>query len=235
MFTKTLVSFLFVLPVVWSAPVAESVPDIGNWPDVGRSGNSWPRSCSVSKVAVPLGNQSKLVVPSGETSSIITVGRGIQNYTCTSGAYVSVGALANLYDVSCLFTGTAGHVDPATISSVLPQKAFSYLSYPDTSNLPVAIHHLFINTPGSTTAGAISPEFVGSNDKVVVSKINALSDPKNPADNVPWLQLAALNGQGTLSKSVFRLNTIKGQPPSSCSNEGEHLSVQYAAMYWFTK
>jgi hypothetical protein len=44
---------------------------------------------------VPLpSNQTTLSVPSGQKTTIVTVGRGVQNYTCTSGAWVSVGALA---------------------------------------------------------------------------------------------------------------------------------------------
>lgn len=53
-----------------------------------------PQSCSVSSIPVPLDGQSNLAVSDGEVSSMIAVGRGIQNHTCTSRAYVSTGALA---------------------------------------------------------------------------------------------------------------------------------------------
>lgn len=53
-----------------------------------------PQSCSASNIRVPLDGPSNLAVSDGEVSSMIAVGRGIQNYTCNSGAYVSIGALA---------------------------------------------------------------------------------------------------------------------------------------------
>lgn len=71
--------------------------------------------------------------------------------------------------------------------------------------------------PGSTSAGSISPEFVTDTDRVLVSKAATLDDPYNAAINVPWLELVAVESQGTYAKCVFRTNTFQGQPPSSVS------------------
>ncbi|WWC59912.1 uncharacterized protein I303_102474 [Kwoniella dejecticola CBS 10117] len=233
-----ILSLIILSPAVLSAPVAAAL-DVKSLASISRTNlqtlaSRLPQRCSVSNISVPLEGQAGLAVPAGQTVSTIAVGRGVQNYTCTSGAYVSAGALANLFDVSCLFSMSSGFVDPQTVSGILPKMAFSSLSFPDAGRLPVAIHHQFVTTPGSATPGAISPEFATTADKVVVSKVAAAADPTDSAVNVPWLQLAAVEGQGTLSKSVFRLNTFNGQPPSSCTEEGEQLSVQYASMYWFT-
>jgi hypothetical protein len=35
--------------------------------------------------------------------------------------------------------------------------------------------------------------------------------------DVPWLELTAIVGQGTLAKTAFRLDTVGGQPPASVS------------------
>lgn len=51
------------------------------------------QGCPVESITVPLRGQS-LAVPSGETTSLIALGRGVQNYTCVNSAYVSDGALA---------------------------------------------------------------------------------------------------------------------------------------------
>ncbi|OWZ26638.1 hypothetical protein C356_06875 [Cryptococcus neoformans c45] len=193
------------------------------------------QSCSVSSIPVPLGDQMTLAISDDEVSSMIAAGRGIQNYTCISGAYVSTGALANLFDVTCLYALTAGKIDPSIISSILPKMAFVALEYPNTDDLSVTIHHLFVDTPGSISAGSISPEFVTDTDRVLVSKTATLDDPYNAAINVPWLKLVGVEGQGTYAKSVFRINTFQGQPPSLCTTENEKISVQYASMYWFTK
>ncbi|WVF66734.1 hypothetical protein IAT40_001476 [Kwoniella sp. CBS 6097] len=196
-----------------------------------------PQNCTVNTLSVPL-TGSSLAVPGGETTSMITVGRGVQNYTCTNGNYVSAGALANLFDVSCLFSMTAKTIDPVTLNDLLPKLAFKALSFPSLGDdgLQIAINHLFVATPNAATPG-ISPEFALSSgsDKIIVSKLSNSTAPSNPTTNVPWLHLGAIQGQGTLAKSVFRVNTVNGQPPSSCSSEGESLSVNYASMYWFTK
>lgn len=39
-------------------------------------------------------NQSNLTMPAGQSVTIATVSRGVQNYTCTGGTWVSNGALA---------------------------------------------------------------------------------------------------------------------------------------------
>jgi hypothetical protein len=51
--------------------------------------------CSTANLSVPLPDgQTTLSVPTGQQTIYATTGRGIQNYTCTDGAWVSVGALA---------------------------------------------------------------------------------------------------------------------------------------------
>jgi hypothetical protein len=51
--------------------------------------------CDVSKLPIPLpANQTTLVQPTDQTLQLVTLGRGVQNYTCVNGTYVSAGALA---------------------------------------------------------------------------------------------------------------------------------------------
>lgn len=50
------------------------------------------RHCDVSAIQVPL--LTGLSIPDGEKTEFITLGRGVQNYTCTGGVYVSAGAVA---------------------------------------------------------------------------------------------------------------------------------------------
>jgi hypothetical protein len=51
-----------------------------------------PRTCPTQNVAVPL--IAGLQVPPGEKTVYVGLGRGVQNYTCTAGKYVSAGAVA---------------------------------------------------------------------------------------------------------------------------------------------
>ncbi|WVW79694.1 hypothetical protein I302_101664 [Kwoniella bestiolae CBS 10118] len=245
MFCQPLIALFAMVPLVLSAPAASTAStsnvDFKSSSSIQKStfptlAARIPQNCPVSNITVPLSSVAGLSVPSGQVVSAIAVGRGVQNYTCSNGTYASAGALANLFDVSCLYTLTSGFIDPNTISGLLPKMAFSALSFPDAgSKIPLAIHHQFVATPGSTTKGAISPEFSTGSDHVILSKIAGVNAPSDSTTNVPWLQLGALEGQGTLSKSVFRTNTFKGQPPTSCTAEGEPLSVQYATMYFFTE
>lgn len=78
-----------------------------------------------------------------------------------------------------------------------------------------ACANLFSDTPGSTTAGAISPVFASTQDRTVMAK--DISLPAPDAKDVDWLKLGAIENQGTLAKTGFRLFTAGGQPPSTVS------------------
>lgn len=66
-------------------------------------------------------------------------------------------------------------------------------------------------------AASASPGFFAANDKVVASRVKNVKAIVDPAHNVDWLQLVAVTGQGTLAKSVFRIDTAGGQPPVNVS------------------
>lgn len=60
-----------------------------------RVANATGPACDTSGLDVPLpANQTKLQVPAGEEPVLVTIGRGVQNYTCHSGKWASAGALA---------------------------------------------------------------------------------------------------------------------------------------------
>ena len=84
-------------------------------------------------------------------------------------------------------------------------------------------HYFVLNpTPGGT---GISPTFdfradsaVGDpNAYVIARKIGDIPSPVDPTTNVDWLELEAIDGQGSLAKYMFRILTARGQPPSSVS------------------
>lgn len=89
-----LFSLLALLPVALSAPAI--APD--HLSSLSKFTSALTTQCSAAKVAVPLPANasfaSVLSTSAGEKTEIITVGRGVQNYTCTAGKYVSAGALA---------------------------------------------------------------------------------------------------------------------------------------------
>lgn len=58
--------------------------------------------------------------------------------------------------------------------------------------------------------------FASKTEHVLAKRVNGIAAATDPAVNVPWLSLAAV--EGSLAKSVFRLSTVNGQPPSSVSS-----------------
>lgn len=58
--------------------------------------------------------------------------------------------------------------------------------------------------------------FASKTDKIIVKRDSGV-DAVNATVNVPYLKLTGLADQGTLAKSVYRLDTAGGQPPSSVS------------------
>lgn len=94
----------------------------------------------------------------------------------------------------------------------LTSSAVRILGYPDSSRLPVKLDHFF-----TTVSSGIAPVFryPSTGEEVVGAVAAKVASPKEPSVNIPWLQLKA--SAGSLSKSVYRTNTVKGQPPASVS------------------
>ncbi|KIJ55114.1 hypothetical protein M422DRAFT_152275 [Sphaerobolus stellatus SS14] len=189
-------------------------------------------SCKLADVQVPL--NGSLVAPTGSLE-FVALGVGTQNYSCSAaGTFSSIGALATLYDASCFvnlvsvvtskFTGSC-EFGIAALQGALGRK-------------PVVLgHHYFINNP--TGAAGVSPvfDFRADSEKgnpsafVTLSKTGDVPAPVNPATNVDWLDLTAIPGQGSLASQVYRVTTIGGQPPKTCTPGSAPITVPYAATY----
>jgi len=219
------------------------------------------KSCSVTsdKLSLP-SNQTVLTIPAGVKPAYIGLGVGVQNYTCgANGIYASTGAVAVLYDASCIHSlpligsalfnslpeliydvmpsspplSTSAEID-AYLAKKLPSVISSALGKTlDADQL--GIHYFIANPiPGGT---GLSPKFDFSvasqkgnpNAFVTTKKIGDLPAPSGPS-NVDWLELQ--NVQGQLAQYVFRVNTKGGQPPSTCT-AGQSASIKYTAEYWF--
>lgn len=74
----------------------------------------------------------------------------------------------------------------------------------------------------SATSAGISPVFASSTEKVVLKRDSGV-DAVDPKTNVAYLKLVAVDG--TLAKTVFRLDTAGGQPPSSVSGLAHVLAL----------
>ncbi|KAL4260168.1 Protein of unknown function DUF3455 [Pleurotus pulmonarius] len=196
-------------------------------------------------------SKAKISIPSGQTAlaqptlapSYVSVAIGVQNYTCTdAGTYTSAGAVAELFDISCLVgTSTFNRIqdDVFTVWKFLPKqltaaKVVELLHFAKTPG--ILGQHYFITNP--LTGVGISPKWDftsqgatkgNPNAYVVGARTGGLAAPTGPQD-VDWLSLS--NAQGQLADQIYRVDTRGGQPPASCTPGSAPISVKYASKYW---
>ncbi|KAL0571272.1 hypothetical protein V5O48_010689 [Marasmius crinis-equi] len=183
--------------------------------------------------------------PPEEPTSFIALGVGTQNYTCSSaGNYTSAGASATIIDISCTYADHEWHSIARTAyeywtlapDSVSPSDMMEVL-HPDFGDLVSLGHHYFVTNPVNSSAG-ISPKwdftsyFDDSSAFVVAARTGDIPAPDDPSDNVDWLQMKGMGGQGNLAHSIYRTHTQGGQPPVKCSSGSEPITVKYTALYW---
>ncbi|KAF7336172.1 malate dehydrogenase [Mycena venus] len=198
--------------------------------------------CDISGATLSLpSNQTLLTAPS-QGPSYIGVAIGTQNYTCnaTTGTYINVGAVAQLFDASCLY-------DSPEFSS-LQEIAYTMWKYaPPTASISQVIEylqpfhasfvlgqHYFVPSPSGP---GVSPKWdfssaalAGHPDAyVLAAKAGDIPAPTGPP-NVDWLSLNKV--EGNLATQVFRVNTVGGLPPASCTAGSPPIAVKYASTYW---
>ncbi|KAI0696843.1 hypothetical protein BC835DRAFT_1340949 [Cytidiella melzeri] len=200
--------------------------------------------CDVSTVTLTIPSSTSgtpLASPLSSGPKYIGLAVGTQNYTCGSaGTYTSAGALAELFDISCLppstFNGltTAAYVAwEAAPASVTPQDIIDALA--GAGSPEVLGQHYFI----TNASGGLSPKWdftsasmAGNPNAYVVGvRTGDIPAPTDPTVNVDWLSLS--NGGGELAEQIFRVQTRGGQPPSSmqCAPGSAEIYVRYTAQY----
>ncbi|CAK5261979.1 unnamed protein product [Mycena citricolor] len=221
---RSLLIASFVLPT-FSAPTSEP------W----KSGQI---NCDLTAAEMDLPtNQTSLVAPM--TSPLyVTLGVGFQNYTCDPSTltYSYLGAVALIFDISC--------VDKTPAFATIQQTAFDIWSGATSAMTlsPVLAatrtnallgSYYFVHSPTGT---GISPEWDFSIPQhnasaiVIGTKVGDIPAPNNPAANLDWV---AVNGvQGSLASKIFRIDTVGGQPPTSCAAGSANISVKYTAKYF---
>jgi len=200
--------------------------------------------CDLSNAKMPLpAHQTAMTVPT-IAPSFVGLGVGVQNYTCnaTSLKYSSVGAVAELFDMSCLTNGplsttiqnTAFDIWNNAPSSFTTQDIIKMLCH----DAIVLGQHYFVPNPNPAPGSpALSPkwDFTSDSEKgnaqafVIGAKVGDLPAPSGTAD-VDWLQLKNVEGQ--LADSIYRVESKGGQPPASCTAGSPPLTVKYTSQYW---
>ncbi|KAK7045117.1 hypothetical protein R3P38DRAFT_2609507 [Favolaschia claudopus] len=191
-----------------------------------------PRSTSVMQLP---SNQTMLVVPT-IAPLFILLGVGTQNYSCVGTTFTSIGAVASLFDISCL--------DHTPQFASIQTKAFDiWKNLP--AFLPATVVGPLVDAPHldgfhyfipSTSATGLSPKWdftstTGSPAAFVVGAgVGDIPAPTNPAVNIDWLSLNRTDGD--LASQIFRIDTVDGQPPTSCVAGSGDITVKYTAKYY---
>ncbi|KAI0078332.1 putative malate dehydrogenase [Panus rudis PR-1116 ss-1] len=197
--------------------------------------------CTVSKDKLEA--PSGLAAPTAPTARFVGLGVGVQNYTCSAGGtFTNVGAVAELFDISCLpavafdeVTDIVFDVWEKAPKQVTAQSIIGALAI---FNPPIVLgQHFFITNP--ITGSGLSPkwDFTSASLKghpnafVVGARTGDVVAPNDPSTNIDWLSLSA--AQGDLASQIFRVETRGGQPPTSCTPGTPDISVKYVSQYWF--
>ncbi|KAJ4474203.1 hypothetical protein C8R41DRAFT_775336 [Lentinula lateritia] len=197
--------------------------------------------CTVSTAIVP--NQGGELLHPTYNVTQIGLGIGTQNYSCSStGNYTSVGAVAELYDVSCeYFTAAFSNVSAEAYrlwaaaptyytESTLIDVLYAYRGTPSVPS--ILGQHYFVPNP---TGSGLSPKwdftselFAGNNAAYVIGRTVGDIPSPDGSTNIDWLYL--INVQGGLAQEVYRTNTTGGQPPAECT-PGSTVAVKYTSLY----
>lgn len=181
----------------------------------------------------------------GLVLSHVVLGRGTQNYTCVDATDASVpvaqGAVADLYDVSCLAAKRPEllHLLPdvmVNIGKTTIETAASIVSRMTRDKLFIG-HHYF--APNNTIPvfdfrmeKSQSLIFRGKKDQGVPATIAASKGiPTEQNGAVDWLRIVAIQSMSVGVKLVYRVQTAGGKSPSTCKGMPKSFEIQYATEY----
>ncbi|RDW90010.1 uncharacterized protein DSM5745_01785 [Aspergillus mulundensis] len=195
-------------------------------------------TCDPSSITLP-SFASGLPAPTGQKPLYVALGRGTQNYTCTSSTSsstpVAAGAVARLYNATCLAAAL-----PAAIE-LLPALAYK-LTLPSNeydplppSNFNLIGHHFFEGKVPVFNLDTTPSRQLGIAKVKKEADLAAPSSAVRGSDDeaaVAWLYLSRTNGTIGKYSSVYRVDTAGGSPPETCEGMESSFTVEYAANYY---
>ncbi|KAJ3500443.1 hypothetical protein NMY22_g19260 [Coprinellus aureogranulatus] len=172
----------------------------------------------------------------------VSVAIGTQNYTCSpEGKYASAGAVAELFDISCLVGSALFDTIPDRLMDLwkdapdsMTADILTSMFYPG-KNSAVLGQHYFVPNPSGQ---GLSPKWdftsTGRNNGnknayVLAARAGGAPAPTG-AQDIDWLALTSVSGG--LAKEVYRTDTRQGQPPASCTPGSPPIQVKYSSKYW---
>ncbi|KAN0123063.1 hypothetical protein V8E52_003016 [Russula decolorans] len=174
--------------------------------------------------------------PMPSSPNMVLLGVGSQNYTCNSnGTYDYVGAYAQMYDIS----GCYGTEQFYNISNDVYNYWNSSYDY-DSSvyaqeliSLNVTIYGTFYSIQQN---GVLIPvwnltsigSYANNLNAIIYGQENNSVPSSNSTYNTNWVEY---NTSGGWANIIYSVDTVGGQPPSSCT-PGSYETFKYAATYW---
>jgi len=146
---------------------------------------------------------------------------------------VAIGAIATLYDATCLastFPSLLAFIPPVSLQ-FNPTSPLQTSLAP--SNLVVSGQHYFDSTGTPIFDLDTTAKKIGTIACSKQAGVNAPSDAVSGQGgvgngSVQWLKLVAKRSTGGLQE-VYRINTAGGKPPATCVGEEANFEVEYAA------
>ncbi|KZP25026.1 hypothetical protein FIBSPDRAFT_821375 [Athelia psychrophila] len=241
----TFATFLLAAPAL-AAPLAPSGPPItpGGPAKLISPSTNCRTNCSLANATIALPTNQTVLTATTTAMKFAGLGVGTQNYTCnsTSLTYISSGAVAELFDVSCLvsqpsFASLQDTAFTMWTASPAPETPAALITKLGTSPTVLGQHYFVANPSG---AAGTSPKWDftsnvdagNTNAFVIGAKTGDLPAPTGASD-VDWLQLK--NVEGDLATTVYRTDTRGGQPPASCTAGSPAIEVKYVAKYFLFK
>jgi len=198
--------------------------------------------CDLSAATMPAAPTPLPNVSEGLSLKHVAIGRGTQNYTCSttnsSAAPVAVGAVATLFNATCVASTYP------SLLSLLPSVALTFnLTSAEQeclspTNLIISGHHFFETTTTPFFNLDTSAMELGTAPCAKNASTAAPADA-NPGQGgvgngaVAWLKLTTKEGATGGLEEIYRVNTAGGNPPDTCEGMAAAFEVQYAAEYWF--
>ncbi|KKA26724.1 hypothetical protein TD95_004575, partial [Thielaviopsis punctulata] len=199
--------------------------------------------------SAPACDPSSAILPSSNLPALspklsllhIAVGRGTQNYTCADATASTVPKAAGA--TAALFNSTCPSALYPALDIVIPKLS---VHFPMTNWTALDTHHL--GPTGLAASGihyfqpfdhnSTTPFF--NLDHIALGNAQVSLNASDPAPKdaptgqkgekaVAWLQLIKRDGFDGKFEQVYRVNTVGGSPPATCSGMPKTFTVEYSA------
>ncbi|KAF7717151.1 Uncharacterized protein PECH_003999 [Penicillium ucsense] len=222
----------------FSEELADFYGKVSMYINGAKQSTSPSATCDSSKIALPSYASEWHPDQDGVSPMYVALGRGTQNYSCADSTSQSkpvlVGAVANLYNATCLAA------DFPDLVHLLPDIAYKITLPTDNraafppANLGLMGHHYFVGSVPTFNLDTTPTKQFGI---ARTKKEDSIKAPANAVKGehgaVAWLYLSTIENTVGDYKRVYRVDTASGNAPSTCEGLPAAFEIQYSANYYF--